>query len=220
MNVSQDQVARYLQDHPEFFAQRGDLLTQLTVPNPHGDQAISLGERQLQVLREKSRALEERMREMIRYAEDNDAISGKVYSLAAKLNAARNLEAVLQTAHHDLRERFLVPHVALRIWGTVLSPDLPECAPVSPDLEQQVAALSGPRCSAEVPAEVRAWFAGAGVHLGSFALLPLGGDEAQGGVRGLLVLGSEDVHRFYPEMGSFYLGWIARQLGAAIARHF
>ncbi len=220
MNVSQEQVARYLQDHPEFFAQRGDLLSQLTVPNPHGDQAISLGERQLQVLREKSRALEERMREMIRYAEDNDAISDKVYALATKLNAARNLEAVLQTVYHELRERFAVPHVVLRIWGTVLSPDQPECVPVSPDLEEKVAALSGPRCGAEIPAEVRGWFAGVGAQLGSFALLPLGAGESQGGVRGLLVLGSEDVHRFYPEMGSFYLGWIARQLSAAIARHF
>lgn len=223
MNVSQDQVARYLQDHPEFFAQRGDLLTQLTVPNPYGDQAISLGERQLQVLREKLRTLEGQMREMIRYAEGNDALSDKVYSLAEKLNAARNLEAVLQTAYHDLRERFAVPHVALRIWGTVLSPDQPECAPVSPDLEQKVAALNGPRCGTEIPAEVRGWFSGVGVQLGSFALLPFGvtgGTDSQGGVRGLLVLGSEDVHRFYPEMGVFYLGWIARQLGAAIARHF
>lgn len=160
------------------------------------------------------------MREMIRYAEDNDVIGAKVYALAAKLNAARNLEAVLQTAHHDLREQFSVPHVALRIWGMVLSPDQPECAPVSPDLEQQVAALVSPRCGAEVPAEVRAWFAGVGANLGSFALLPLGGPESQGGVRGLLVLGSEDVHRFYSEMGSFYLDWIARQLSAAISRHF
>lgn len=220
MNVSQDQVAQYLRDHPEFFAQRGDLLTQLTVPSPHGGQAVSLGERQLQVLREKSRGLEDRMREMIRYAEDNDAISDKVFSLATKLNAARNLEAVLQTVYHDLRERFSVPHVALRIWGTVLSPDQPECEPVTPDLEQQVAALSGPRCGAEVPAEVRAWFAGAGTHLNSFALLPLGSGDSPGGVRGLLVLGSEDAHRFYPEMGTFYLNWIARQSSAAIARHF
>ncbi len=220
MNVSQDQVARYLQDHPEFFAQRGDLLTQLSVPNPYGDQAISLGERQLQVLREKLQALEARMREMLRYAEDNDAISAKVYALAAKLNAARNLEAVLQTTYHDLRERFSVPHVALRIWGTVLSPDQPEFSPVSQELEQQVAALATPRCGAEVPAEVRAWFAGVGAHLNSFALLPLGDPESQGGMRGLLVLGSEDAQRFYPEMGSFYLDWIARQLSAAIARHF
>lgn len=216
MNVTQDQVAQYLRDHPEFFVQQGDLLTQLSVPNPYAGQAVSLGERQLQVLREKSRTLEDRMREMIRYAEENDAISTKVFTLAARLNAARNLEAVLQTAELDVRERFNVPHAAVRLWGTVLSPDLPECAPVSVDLEGLVASLKGPRCGGEIPPEIRAWFGPVGANLKSFAWLPL----ADGAVKGLWVLGSEDPQRFYPEMGTFYLDWIARQFGAALSRYF
>ncbi|TSA21188.1 MAG: DUF484 family protein [Betaproteobacteria bacterium] len=218
MNVSPDQVAQYLRDHPEFFAHQGDLLTQLTVPSAHGGQVVSLGERQLQVLREKTQALESQMREMIRYAENNDAISEKVFTLAAKLNAVRNLDAVLQTTYHDLRERFTVPHVALRVWGMTLHPDLPECEAISSALEAQVIAMAGPRCGAEASAEVRAWFPGVGAQLRSFAWLPLL-PVAEGDLRGVLVLASEDAQRFYPEMGTYYLGQLARQVGASIARY-
>ncbi|MCX8004653.1 MAG: DUF484 family protein, partial [Burkholderiaceae bacterium] len=39
-------VARYLEAHPDFFAAHPQLLDRLTVPHPHNGQAISLLERQ------------------------------------------------------------------------------------------------------------------------------------------------------------------------------
>ncbi len=52
-----DDVARYLQGHPEFFEQYAELLSQLHIPSPHGGRAVSITERQIGTLREKVREL-------------------------------------------------------------------------------------------------------------------------------------------------------------------
>ena len=73
--LTEDDVARWLRDHPEFFAAQADLLAAIKVPHAHGGRAISLHERQLEVLREKNRALEMKLAELIRVAQENDAIT-------------------------------------------------------------------------------------------------------------------------------------------------
>ena len=40
-------VADYLQQHPEFFAEYADLLAEIYVPHPHGGHAIPIAERQI-----------------------------------------------------------------------------------------------------------------------------------------------------------------------------
>ncbi len=80
-------VVRYLQDHPEFFADHAELLTALPLASQHGDKAISLAERQLQILRDKLRQLEGKLAELVRFGEENDAISAKVHQLGLALMA-------------------------------------------------------------------------------------------------------------------------------------
>ena len=50
-----EDVAQYLQDHPQFFEEHLDLLAQISLPHPHGGRTISLSERQLVALREKNK---------------------------------------------------------------------------------------------------------------------------------------------------------------------
>ena len=50
-----EDVAQYLQDHPQFFEGYTDLLTQIALPHPHGGRTISLSERQMVALREKNK---------------------------------------------------------------------------------------------------------------------------------------------------------------------
>lgn len=210
MNINSEQVAQFLREHPEFFAGQADLLAQLTVPNPYSGQAVSLAERQLQVLREKANGLEERLRDLIRYAEDNDAITTKVHELSLALLRARGLDAALQAVYHAMRERFSVPHTAIRLWGAVLTPDLPEFAPVD-DAAVALSELPQPRCGSVVPESVKHW-CGDPERLRSFAVLPL----RHGELRGVVLLASEDPHRFYPEMSTHYLSWMAELIATAI----
>ncbi|MDZ7825512.1 MAG: DUF484 family protein [Gammaproteobacteria bacterium] len=65
---SAEAVADYLRDHPEFFLGRDALLADMILP--HGsDGAISLVERQLQVLRERNDDMRRRLNDLVRDAQ-------------------------------------------------------------------------------------------------------------------------------------------------------
>lgn len=214
MMLNQDQVAQYLKDHPDFFTQHAELLNTLSVPHPYSGQTISLGERQVMLLRDRARGLEAKLREFIQFAEENDAIGEKLHKFALDLMRARSLDAVLAALYLDLREDFAVPHAGMRLWTSRVAPDMVEFAPVSDALLQLAGGLTAPRCGHDAPEEVRAWFGEAAPHLRSFALAPIRERE----VTGLLVLASEDATRFYPEMGTLYLTWLAELAGTAVSR--
>ncbi|MDP2788395.1 MAG: DUF484 family protein [Pseudomonadota bacterium] len=217
MNITPEQIGEFLKLNPEFFAGHPELLADISVPHPYGDQAISLGERQVLALRDKSRGLELKLREFITFAEENDAIGDKLHKVALDLMQARSLEAVFQSLAMNLSESFSIPHSTLRVWADhppEAAPDMPEFAKVSADVQVLMTGLTQPRCGPDVPDEIRAWFGTVGANQKSFALAPLREEN----LNGLLVLASEDIKRFYPEMGTLYLTWLAELSGAAISR--
>src|SRR5688572_22654237 len=89
--MTPDAVATYLQDHPDFFERYADTLADIYIPHPHGGRAISISERQILTLRERVKHLESKLREVIQYGEENDAIGEKVHRLAVALISARDL---------------------------------------------------------------------------------------------------------------------------------
>ncbi len=210
--LTHDQVAQFLKDNPEFFSHHAELLSQLNVPHPYGGQAISIGERQVVLLRDRARNLENKLKEFIQFAEENDSIGDKMHHLSLALMRARTLPAALESLYLSLTERFAIPHIALRVWSS--HQVLPEFAPVSEDIRILSTGLAQPQCGHEAPREILTWFGEAGGRLSSFALTPLK-DE---GVEGLLVMASEDAKRFYPEMGTLYLNWLGELTSAALSR--
>lgn len=210
-----DDVARYLKDHPAFFEDYADFLADLTIPHPHGGRAIPISERQTLTLREKNRQLEGKLREVIQFGEENDAISDKVHRISVALLAASGVSGVLRAAYLNLREDFAVPHVALRIWRGAAHADLPEWEPVSDATREFAGGLSVPYCGAHPGPDMAGLFGEAGAHLRSYACMPLRHSETFG----LLVLASEDGQRFYPEMGTLYLKRLGELLGASLSRH-
>ena len=207
-------VAQFLRSHPEFFDQHPDLFESLTVPNPHGGRAIPLSERQLLTYRDKVKALEAKLGQLLQFGEENDAIGEKVHRLALALMGAPDAAAAAGALYYHLREDFSVPHVAMRVWGREWLAGAPEAQPVEPALVDQAETLGGPHCG---PAEGNAflpWLGEAQSHVRSVALVPLG----QTRVAGLLVLGSEDPQRFFPEMGTLFLRRIGELAAGAILR--
>jgi hypothetical protein len=100
-----------------------------------------------------------------------------------------------------------VPHVALHLWK-----DEPPSAEVLAFADEHAL----PVCAHHAVADTQSWFEESGSHLRSYAYLPL---RANGQTIGLLVLGSEDKERFYPEMGTVFLQRIAETLGSAFRLH-
>lgn len=213
--MNPEQIARYLKDHPEFFEDYAEQMAEIHVPHPHGGRAIPISERQMLALREKNKLLEEKLRELIGFGEENDAIAEKMHRLGTAMMAAKDLGTLLYALSFNLREDFAVPHVAARVWAIPAdSRDLPELAATSDDVKAIAASLTHPYCGGHVVDEVLGWFGEIGPHLRSFAMVPLKQNET----RGLLVLASEDATRFYPEMGTLYLSRLGELAGAALTR--
>lgn len=210
-----DDVARYLQENPVFFEQYADLLSQIYIPHPHGGRAIPLSERQVLALRERVRALETRLAELLEVGEENDAIGEKMHRLCLAILPVPDLPSLLATLYYNLREDFAVPHASLRVWREGVPLDLAEFRGVSDDMKRYAAGLTQPFCGPSGNAEAAAWFGEAASHVRSVACMPLR-DKSE--CFGMLVLGSEDVARFYPEMGTVYLKRLGELAGASLLR--
>ena len=208
-----EEVAQFLNQHPEFFEEYAEMLAEVVIPHPHGGRAIPISERQILSLREKVRRLESKLGELIRFGEQNDAITDKLHRMTLALMSARGLPAVLHVLGFNLREDFAVPHVAVRLWGPYegLTEDP---AASSEEARAFAAKLNGPYCSAHVMVDTDDWFGEAAAHLRSFAYVPL----REGESFGLLALAAEDPQRFYPEMGTLYLTRIGEIISACLRR--
>jgi hypothetical protein len=106
-----------------------------------------------------------------------------------------------------------VPHAGLRLWrGTGESA---EFEPVSDELRAYAAELDAPFCGPNANFEAVGWFGEAAPHIRSVAFMPL---RELDQTFGMLVLASEDLLRFYPEMGTLYLKRIGEMASAALLR--
>lgn len=231
--MTPDAVAQYLQHNPKFFEDYADMLSGIFVPHPHGGRAISLPERQMLTLREKVRALENALGDLVETGKSNDALAAKMHRLTLALLRLpkESPERIIETLNYHLREDFSIPHTAFRLWGVkgefmgldetlnisdelrtlAVSPTsplkLPYCGPIKGYVQNEV----------EIGQEVGMWFGESSGHLKSLALMSVYGGSNGGG---LLALASEDEHRFYSGMGTIYLERLADLLAAALAHLF
>jgi hypothetical protein len=213
--MTPDAVVLYLKQHPEFFEEQVEFLATVAIPHPHGGRTVSISERQILTLREKGKQLEDKLRELIEFGEQNDAIGEKMHRLTLALVAARDAEAVIQALHFNLREDFAVPHTAIRLWPQWDHPQTREFAEVSMVSREFAASLTNPYCAAKPMVDTGDWFGEDSPHLRSFAYVALKNDETFG----LLAMASEDAQRFYPEMGTLYLKRLGELAAAALLRH-
>ena len=217
MTLRAEDVARYLHDHPEFFDQYAEMLTLVTIPDPHTGRAISITEKQLFTLRDKVRTLESKLAELIGFGEENDSISDKVHHLGVALAAANDMPAVTRALYSHLGGAFAVPHVAARVWGVGSAHATGhEFDDVSPSAKVFASGLPRPYCGTTNGQESVNWFGEAAAHLRSMTQVPL--REQGGACFGMLVMASEEPHRFYPELGTLYLERIGEMASAALLR--
>ncbi len=214
-SMKAEEVAQFLNQHPEFFEDYAEMLAEVVIPHPHGGRAIPIAERQILSLREKSRRLESKLGELIRFGEQNDAITDKLHRMTLALVGAHTVNAVLHVLAFNLREDFAVPHVAIRLWGGIEPGEPGEQTAASTESRNFAESLNAPYCSTHAMLDTGIWFGEVAPHLRSFAYVPLRGEK----VIGLLALASEDPQRFYPEMGTLYLRRLGEIAAAALLRN-
>ena len=218
--LSEADIAEYLINTPEFFQRHAEVLGSITIASPHGARAVSLQERQAEMLREKIKGLEQRVMDMVRHGNENAAIAQKIHEWACTLARAIDPADLPQVAADGIQARFDVPQAALRVWGVAPQHQSAAFASgVSEDTRAFATSLTMPFCGPNLGFEATAWLPQPEV-VQSMALLPLreGTIDSTTPAFGLLVLGSPDPQRFDATMGTEFLSRMAELASAALAR--
>jgi uncharacterized protein YigA (DUF484 family) len=213
---NEQQIARWLKSNPEFLQRHPELLSQMKMPDLHAGRAISLHERQLEVMREKHRQLEHRLADLMRVAQENDLIGEKMQRFTRQLLLHEERSSLDRRLIALLEEIFQVPQVGLSVWplgAARLEPGLE--LPLSGDELDRVDQMQQPLCGSPAQKPGVSWLADRGQNARSVALLALRrGVEPQ--AFGLLVLGSADPDRFHAQMGTAFLQRLAELVSAAL----
>jgi len=214
-------VARFLLDHPSFLEDHPELLSSMQLSHQSGGRTVSLMERQVDVLRQRYKALELRLADLLRHGEENDAITNRLHQWTRPLLLVRDPADLPDRITQGLHERFAVPQVALRLWGVgATNPNLAGRAwaePVDALIQAWADANRTPHCGPRTDQGAAAWFEDRGSSTRSMAQMSLR-VGASANAFGLLVLGSADVNRFDPAMGTAFLERIAEIASAALSR--
>lgn len=220
-NTADAPIADYLRQHPDFFVRHASLLASLLLPHARGGGAVSLVERQVEVLREKSQSLETRLAELVAVARTNEQLVAKFHQLTRRLLAARDRQDLISRLELSLREDFDVPQARLVLVGSASAGLLPgrfAIAAEAKDLSlagfDSLLASGKPRCGALRDSQREFLFGGDGAGLNSVALVPVGGANPSA----LLALGSPDKDRFNPGISTDFLARLAELVGDALSR--
>jgi len=207
--MTDSEVARYLQENPSFFQHRPELFTQLVLPDPHQGQAVSLVERQAMLLRERVRALDARLAELLRIGRENDLLARRLVEWTKGLLGATGRGPRAAVAADLLQQLFGVPLAEFRFWDAQAPGARAAAAALA-------AALPAPVCGAALDLRALEDLPDAWSAMRSVALVPLRADEGAAPF-GLLALGSPDPARFEASLGTAVLARIGELAGAALA---
>jgi len=225
-----DAVARFLMEHPSFLEDHPELLSSMQLSHQSGARTVSLMERQVDVLRQRYKALELRLADLLRHGEENDAITSRLHQWTRPLLLVRDPAELPDRITQGLHERFAVPQVALRLWGVgalgatgatgATTPNVSThdwAEPVDASIQAWADANRTPHCGPRTDQGAAAWFEDRGASTRSMAMMSLR-VGASAHAFGLLVLGSADVNRFDPAMGTAFLERIAEIASASLSR--
>jgi hypothetical protein len=217
--LTEADIAAFLRDHPDFFQRHGDVLAKLKLPHASGT-AISLVERQIEVLREKAQASDQRLAELVKVARANEALAAKIHQFTRLLMAAPTRREVLAHIERGFREDFDAGQIVMLMFDAhPVDADqrfVRSVNPKDPELSgfETLLASGRPRCGQVRDTQREFLFGKDAGEIGSLALVPLRGAAPLG----LLVLGSHDRNRFHPGMSTEFLATLGELIGDALAR--
>jgi uncharacterized protein YigA (DUF484 family) len=218
--ITEDDIANYLVNSPDFFERHAQLLASVHLTSPHGNRAVSLQERQAEMLRDKIRALEHRVMDMVRHGNENMVIADRLHRWTLDIMQVRDEAAVPGVIASRIVEQFHVPQAAIKVWGVNgLFADQAFATGVSEDARSFASSLTQPYCGVNSGFEAVNWLDDTAMAM-SVALLPLRTGALQNASRafGMLVLASPDPQRFAAGMGTDFLERIAELASAALSR--
>lgn len=218
---SEREVADYLAGHPEFFETHPELLAAMQLSHPSGA-AVSLIERQVQVLRQQHDQAERKLRQLVEVARDNDQLSEKLHGLALALLDCGSLADSASSTLQRLSESFGADMVTLQLFSNRV------CGPAADGVLwvdsgqteltefENILNSHRPICGRLTARQLDGLFGEHAGRVGSAVVIPLAGEAA---TFGLLAVGSADDQRFQHGMGTAFLQQLGELTARALARH-
>jgi uncharacterized protein len=200
-NITEDNIANYLLATPDFFDRHSELLARVELLHPRNGRAISLVDRQMDVLREKIKLMESKHAKLMSLGKENVQLAGKLHEWMLGLLAYRGQDSS--------QARAQACAMLQRIF------DVPQAAVDGSQAAQLLAAsMAQPTCGLAAEAFFQNANVGAALpdaaHANSIAVIPMPGV-------GLLVLASPDPARFTADMGTEFLTRLGQLAHAALA---
>ncbi|MBN8557857.1 MAG: DUF484 family protein [Burkholderiales bacterium] len=215
--ITEEDIAEFLIHTPGFFERHAELLTAVQLTSPHGGRAVSLQERQAEMLRDKIKLLEQRLMEMMRHGNENMLIADRMLRWARQMFlVARpvDLPAVLIS---EMKSQFSVPQAALKLWDVAeVYAGEPFAQGASDDVRSLASSLTAPYCGVNAGFDAVRWLDDPQAAA-SLALIPLRAGAAAPAF-GLLILASPDSQRYQAGMATDFLERIAELASAALSR--
>lgn len=203
---SAEWVAAYLQQNPDFFAGKDALLKEMRLPHPSG-QAVSLLEKQNDLLRREVGNLRERLQHLIATALDNDHLFLRLRGLVLAMLEAETWPQLLAALNRGLTTQFDVDVVQVVAFTDSVPPEPTWVRSMDIELlrdsHSRVVDQGKAWCGqTDKPVLNRLLGDSQAARVGSIAMSPLMQDQQ---VVGVLVLGSRDPEYFRSSMDTLFL---------------
>jgi uncharacterized protein YigA (DUF484 family) len=223
--ITEDDIANFLVNTPDFFERHAELLSAVRLTSPHSHRAVSLQERQAEMMREKIRALELRMMDMMRHGTENEVLIERMQRWVKTLLMTTNARDLPHTIADQIQHDFMVPQVAIKVWGVGEAFQIePFAQSVIDPIKDFAASLTQPYVGINHNFDAVQWLPDPAAAQ-SVALIALRATRAEDTpqtaveqpVIGLLVLASPDPQRYYEGMGTTIIERMGDLASAALS---
>lgn len=216
--ITRDHVARYLRTHSDFFTHHVELIETLAIPHETGV-AVSLVERQVELLRNKNKELDQKLHQLIKVAKDNEKVSSRLHTISLGLVSIRGFDETLSGIHDLMHADFPGTKVNMRLFDVLQETTVKACQAMEKPLQKSklvqdlfssrrrgVAFLTKRQIENVFDKEKQE------KPIRSAAAVALKKNDQLG----VLFLGSTDANRFQNGMGTLFLGNLGEILGAKL----
>jgi len=216
--LSREDVARYLRTHSDFFMHHSELIETLAIPHETGE-AVSLVERQVEMLRTKNKELDRKLHQLITVAKDNERVNRRLHALALGIVSIKGLKGTLSGIQNLLHTDFPGTKVNIRLFDVMPGTNVQDCERIEKDLlkskmiqdlfssrRRGVAFLTKRQIENVFKIEKNK------KPIRSAAAVALKKNEHLG----VLFLGSTDANRFQSGMGTLFLGNLGEIISAKL----
>lgn len=220
--LTDEDVANYLRQRPEFFIDKPSLLADLTLPHQRGE-AISLVERQVSILRERNMDMRHRLTALIDNARTNDVLFEKTKRLMLSLLDAQDINDFIDALMHSFSSDFEIHHTVLLLFSEQLSEEKLSTksnvllAPFSESQQVLGTIISNNQtvCGQLDTGEQAFLFRGKASDIGSTAITPITSSQPLG----VLAIGNSDPDYYRSSMNTLFLSYIGDVVSRLLPRY-